>query len=64
MDTSKNGLSKHSASVTKDSQSQKPTIYSALNPLNESEIKSLAQFMKTTVAKINERHPKKEVVTA
>ena len=61
MDTLKNGSEKHSDSSTKDSQSQKPTIYSALNPLSESEIKSLAQFMKTTVAKINARHPSKTV---
>jgi hypothetical protein len=50
------GSKKHLVSGTKDLQSQKPTIYSGLNPLKESEIKSLAQFMKTTVGKINKRH--------
>ncbi|WP_044412349.1 hypothetical protein [Thiomicrospira microaerophila] len=53
MDNLKPNLNNSSGSTTVDSANLKPDIYSGLNLLSESETKSLVQFLKETVDKMN-----------
>lgn len=53
MDNLKPNLNNSSGSTTAGSANLKPDIYSGLNLLSESETKSLAQFLKDTVDKMN-----------
>jgi len=55
MDNLKKNLKKSLNSTIPVSQNQKLDIYSGLKLLNESEINSLAQFVKTTAERINKR---------
>ena len=55
MENLKKNLKKSLNSTILASQNQKLDIYSGLKRLNESEINSLAQFVKTTAERINKR---------
>jgi hypothetical protein len=55
MENLKKNLKKSLNSTIPVSQNQKLDIYSGLKRLNESEINSLAQFVKTTAERINKR---------
>jgi len=59
MNNLKQNLNKSLNSTMPVSQNQKLDIYFGLKRLNESEINSLAQFVKTTAERINQRQKAK-----